>query len=249
MKNTLCLTASLSLCSLPVFASDQAQDMSDPLAVYTQAGLGLTETGFELKLGQAYDTGSDTTMAMNLLEIRGFGGEVLGWNDDASTDNAVDSLRFRNFGIDMTNGRGSQIDVSWDLDSKTGSASYSLIQALPAIGPVQFYPLAGIGLAVSEDPQEGYQFPGSFALVGLYSKITISENIWLNYNPFYFSTLGGSETYQDNAFGIDKNNILTHELVASYQLNPRQNLRLFANWNESVDFQDGDFRVEFNHQF
>lgn len=249
MKNLLSIAASLSLCSLPVFAADQAQDMSDPLAVYTQAGFGITDKGLNVKLGQAYDTGSDTSMAMNLLEIQGVLGEALGWNNNPSTDNAVDSLRFRNFGIDMTNGRGAQIDISWNLDSKTGTASYSLIQALPAMGPVQFYPLAGLGLAVREDKVDGYEIPGSFGLVGLYSKVTITDNIWLNYNPFFFSTLGGSQVYQNNAYGLKKDTMMTHELIASYQLNPRQNFRFFANWTETVQFEDGDFRVEFNQQF
>ena len=43
--------ALLFLVSLPVFSDDneKLQDMSDPLAVYTQAGVGYTNKGFNLK--------------------------------------------------------------------------------------------------------------------------------------------------------------------------------------------------------
>ena len=35
---------------------EELQDMSDPLAVYTQAGLGYTDKGLNLKVGKAYDS-------------------------------------------------------------------------------------------------------------------------------------------------------------------------------------------------
>ena len=70
----------------------------------------------------------------------------------------------------------------------------------------------------------------------------------LNYNPFYLSTLSGSNNYKDNAYGIGNDSILLHEFAASYQINPRLNIRYFANWNENVDFSDGDHRIEFNYQ-
>ncbi|TOD47751.1 hypothetical protein CGJ69_01150, partial [Vibrio parahaemolyticus] len=46
-----------------------------------------------------------------------------------------------------------------------------------------------------------------------------------------------------------EDNILTHEFALSYQINPRANIRYFANWNEHVNFGDGDHRIEFNYQF
>jgi hypothetical protein len=56
-----------------VVAADEkaVQDMSDPLAVYTQVGIGATNKGLNLKIGQAYDTGIATTAGMNVIEVKG----------------------------------------------------------------------------------------------------------------------------------------------------------------------------------
>lgn len=115
----------------------QTQDMSDPLAVYTQAGAGITNQGLNLKLGNSYDTGDEQTMAMNIIELKGFAGDSLGLDGNDS----INSIRFRNFHIDTSNGRGTQIDVNWDFNNNLGNVSYSFIQALPAFGPVQLFPL------------------------------------------------------------------------------------------------------------
>ncbi|TOA32346.1 hypothetical protein CGK30_16335, partial [Vibrio parahaemolyticus] len=61
-------------------------------------------------------------------------------------------------------------------------------------------------------------------------------------------TLSGSSQYKD-AYYAGEDNILTHEFALSYQINPRANIRYFANWNEHVNFGDGDHRIEFNYQF
>nr|WP_305415717.1 hypothetical protein [Photobacterium leiognathi] len=81
-------------------------------------------------------------MAMNTFEIKGFMGEHIAHDGDDS----IDSIRFRNPQLDLTNGRGSQIDVNWNFENNLGSASYSMIQALPKWGALQLYPLAGLGI-------------------------------------------------------------------------------------------------------
>ncbi|AJR05110.1 hypothetical protein C9J03_15030 [Photobacterium gaetbulicola] len=235
------------------------QDMSDPLAVYTQAGLGYTDKGLNLKLGQTYDTGNDTTMGMNIIEIKGVAGQSIGWSS-RDNDDSIDSIRFRNFGVDLTNGRGAQIDVSWDFDSNQGSASYSLIQALPQMGRFNFYPLAGVGLAAGEElpgttggnpdadqVRDRYNLHGTFYVAGMYSKMQITDNVWLNYNPMYLGTISGSSTFKDTGFEGDSS-VLAHEFAASYQLTPQANIRYFANWTQNTDFNDGDHRIEFNYQ-
>ena len=159
MKNIFIATSLLSI-SLISFAEDkEIQDMSDPLAVYTQTGAGYTDKGLNLKIGQAYDTGSDTTMAMRVLEVKGFYGEALGFDDSINTDDSIDAIRYRNFELDLTNGRGAQIDINYNFDSshladKHGDISYSLLQALPKVGRFNFYPLAGAGLAFGNNATE-----------------------------------------------------------------------------------------------
>lgn len=235
-------------------AADESelQDMSDPTAVYTQAGAGITNQGLNLKIGQAYDTEDPDTLAMNIIEIKGFMGDSMGLDGNDS----INTLRYRNFSLDTTTGRGAQIDVNWDFNNDMGSASYSFIQALPKWGAVQFYPLAGVGITVrdtakiidQQDPDfgsAGYAIPSSFAVVGTYTKIEITDKIWLNYNPMYVKTLNSNTRMSDLSDGFH------HEIAASYQLNSRQNVRWFANYNdtESNRENDWDWRLEFNHQF
>ncbi|GAA0811489.1 hypothetical protein KO495_09805 [Colwellia sp. D2M02] len=260
MKYTL--LSLLTLLPLTTIAAEEkeVQDMSDPLAVYTQAGFGVTDKGINLKIGQTYDTGDKSTAGMNIIEVKGIYGDVFGFRDDDKTTDSIDSFRFRNFGTNLTNGRATQIDANYNLKASLVSdesmdVSYSFIQALPPQGIFTFYPLAGAGISVGENVLEddgsydsGYSTMGAYALVGMYAKVTITDKIWLNYNPFWLTTVAGSDNYKDNYYGANQSNILTHEFVASYQINPRMNLRYFANWNKNVNFADGDHRIEFNYQ-
>lgn len=221
----------------PQAKAEEVQDMSDPLAVYTQAGAGWTTKGVNIKLGQSYDTGHEDTMAQHVLELKGIGGDLLGTSGQAT--DSVDSMRYRHFHVDTTNGRGNQIDLNWNFEAGVGNASYSLIQALPKLGAVQLYPLAGLGLTVDES-DTGYSVPSSFGLVGMYGKVEITDSIWLNYNPMYTTQLGGNDGYQES-YGF------VNEAAIGYQITPRQNIRAFWNWGEVLD--GTDFRVEMNYQF
>lgn len=266
-KFALSAVALLPLFAGQVMAEEEVQDMSDPLAVFTSVGAGATDKGLNLKVTRSYDTGSDTTMGMNIVEVKGFMGESLGWRSANERDNSIDSLRYRNFEVDLTNGRGTQIDVSFGLDNapmgdgnlfdQAGTASYSFIQALPKIGNLQLYPLAGAGVAIADDwadngdvnnVDSGYSIPGTFAMAGMYTKYEITDKMWFNYNPMYFSTLSGDEFYKDHFFEGDSN-VLLHEVALSYQFTPRFNVRYFANWSENSNYADGNHRVEFNYQF
>lgn len=238
----------------------EVQDMSDPLAVYTQIGFGATNKGLNLKVGQAYDTGITTTAGMNVIEVKGIYGDALGWESDSKTTDSIDSFRFRNFSVDLSSMSATQIDANYNLNAnlvadESMDVSYSYIKALKSMGNFTFYPLAGLGVSLGENTLEddgsrdsGYSIMGAYGLVGMYAKVTINDKIWLNYNPFWLTTIGGSDNYKDHYYGSNQSHILTHEFAASYQINPRMNLRYFANWNENVDFMDGDHRLEFNYQ-
>jgi len=258
MKKTSLTALSILFMSHAAVAAEDVQDMSDPLAVYTQAGIGFTDRGINLKFGATYKTGVETEMGMNIFEIKGIAGEAVGWDNTNVRNDSIDSIRYRNFEVDLTNGRGTQFDLNYNtstnpnpLAAEVGTLSYSIIQALPALGPVNFFPLAGLGVAFGNnliDDNDGYTIPGSLGVVGMYSKITITDKIWLNYNPMYMRTLSGADWYVDGFFAGD-NSVLTHEFTSSYQIQPRFNIRYFANWDENTDFTDGQHRIEFNYQF
>ena len=238
--------------------SKKVQDMSDPLAVYTQVGLGYTDRGFNIKIGKAYDSGKPATMAMNVIEIQGALGDAVGFRDTAT--NKIDSIRFRNFSINTKNGLGNQVDISYNQNSKTGSASYALIQALPKFSIIQLYPLAGLGVSIANNVDQnstgwadanspsGLSIPGVFATVGMYSRVMITKKIWFNYNPIWMTSLAGSDNYIKNTYAKGKSSVFTHEVALSYQISPVFNVRYFANWSNLVEFQDGGQRIEFNYQ-
>lgn len=247
MNKLMTSAAALTLLAFNTVASEteEVQDMSDPLAVFTQVGAGYTDKGLNIKIGQTFDTGDVNTGGMYVFELKGAIGDSLGYRDEAT--DSVDSLRFRRFGVDFSNGRGSQIDFNYSFASDSGTASYSFIQALPAMGPFQLFPLGGAGVAFANDVEVGYQIPGTFAVVGTYGKLTINDKIWLNYNPMWMTTLSGSDAFKDGGMEGDSA-VLIHEFAASYQFNPRFNVRYFANWSENTDLKDGEHRIEFNYQ-
>lgn len=76
--NTLFILNLLASSALVSAQEEHVQDMSDPLAVYTQVGFGVTDKGLNFKFGQAYDTGSSTTMGMSIIELKGVAGEQFG---------------------------------------------------------------------------------------------------------------------------------------------------------------------------
>lgn len=236
MNKTIMLSAASLLLTSPAFAQNY-QDMSNPLSVYSQIGAGVSNDGLHVKFGHAYDTNNENTKAMHVLEIKGFFGDSL-WLDG---NDSVSEMRYRHFNVDVTNGLGSQFDANWDFDNDIGYASYSLIQALPSIGRLQLYPLAGVGMNVADGKDNvGYYLPSSFGVVGMYSKLELTDSLWLNYNPMYTSQLGGDSNFK-SLYGIQ------HETALSYQLDERQNVRAFWNWGENMD--GTDFRVEYNIQF
>ena len=265
MKNIFTVLFMTSVLISSLFAqtdtntSKKLQDMSDPLAVYTQAGLGITDKGLNVKVGKAYDSGVPNTMAMNVLEVQGIMGDTLGYRGKVDGD-SIDSMRFRNFSVNTKNGRGAQVDIAWNFNTNSGSASYALIQALPKMSIFQFYPLGGLGLAVANGLDQnrtgwadahspsGLSVPGAYVTLGMYSKITITKKIWINYNPIWLSSIAGSDAYQNNAYGTGNSSLLTHEVAVSYQITPRFNVRYFGNWSDKVDFLDGGQRIEFNYQ-
>ncbi len=259
----LFITAFACVTSASVVAQEpqsDVQDMSDPLAVYTQAGVGYTDKGINLKVGQTYDTKDPLTAAMNIIEVKGALGDAFGWRGQNTTNNSIDSFRFRNFGANLQTGLANQLDINYTLKpnlvaEESADISYSFIQALPKMGPVNLYPLAGAGVSIGNNALEddgttdsGYSIMGTYGLIGMYGKLQLTDKIWLNYNPFWLTTISGSDTYKDNYYGRGDSHLLTHEFAASYQITPRFNVRYFANWNTNVDFLDGDHRIEFNYQ-
>ena len=135
---------------------DGLADMSDPRAVFSMAGFGVTNRGINLKLAKSYDTGSPDKMAMNLIEVKGIFSDTLGWEDYSTNPakdatNGVDSMRVRNLSVNPNTGTGAQIDLTYDFNNEAGGLSYAILQALPAWGKFNVLPLAGAGIAVANN--------------------------------------------------------------------------------------------------
>ncbi len=235
--------------------TEEIKDMSDPLAVYTRAGLGVTNKGFNIKIGVESKSGDADTNLMHIIEIRGFGGETVGRDGPYVRNDSVDSLRYRRFAVKKSNGRGSQTEISYNQNSDSGALSYSLLQGLPKWKNFNIYPLVGLDIGIAKDALEddgtidsGFSFPGAFGVVGMFGKYRVNEKIWINYNPFWSVGLVGSDNYKDHGFE-GHSSVLTHEAAISYTLTARSNIRYYANWSEYTDFSDGTHRIEYNYQF
>ncbi len=254
----IALAASASAFADDKNAEAELQDMQDPLAVFTSVGIGYTDRGFNFKYGEAYDTGDENTMGMNVIELMGFAGEHTGFSQTVDPDNSIDAFRLRNFEVDLITGRGAMTDMKYDVERESLSTSYSLLQAMPKWGLVQLYPLAGVGVNIKNNAFEygdnqveqgsGYSIEGTYATVGLFSKVDITDKFWFNYNPTYVSTLSGSDYYKDNAYGKDNSDLFLHEIAISYQLSLRSTVRYFANFSDEVNYKNGEHRIEFNYQ-
>ncbi|TOH24680.1 hypothetical protein CGI84_25035, partial [Vibrio parahaemolyticus] len=99
----------------------------------------------------------------------------------ANVDDSIDSFRLRNFQVEVAKGLGRQLDVNYDVDNDKLDASYSFIQGLPKFGMLQLFPLAGAGVTIANDfsgDDKGYEIPGTFTVVGMYSKIELTDKIW-----------------------------------------------------------------------
>jgi len=255
------ITIFAPLCFLPqAFAQEtenEVQDMSDPLAVFTQLGASYGTNGINLKLGKTLDTKSATDMSMILVEVKGLYGEHMknegssALHPEAAND-GISELRFRKFDVDMTNGRGLSMDFIHNFDTNSGTASLGMIQALPKIGIWQAFPIIAAGVEYNDGSQRSETNESSglhsdfvFASFTLYNKFQITETIWANYNPVYSQAIFGDDHYTDNLKG---SNGLSHEFALSWQMTPKQNFRLWYNASQN-QFEDGDFRLEYNQQF
>ena len=260
-KDTTATSTSVTTAKTDNKKDDDVQDMSDPLAVYTQVGAGYSNKGLNIKIGRTYDTGKKNVVGMNLLEIKGIMGDDLGWAKSSQKDNSIDSFRLRNFVVNQATGRNFQLDINYNVDGvpgvakQTADVSYSILQRLPQWGPIQFFPLAGLGASVGEDAIEHdgdidgcFSMMGVYGIVGMYSQLNITKKLWLNYNPMWMTTIAGDKNYEDNYYGEGNSHMYMNEFAVNYQITPRFNVRYYVNWNHDVNFIDGDQRIEFNYQ-
>ena len=73
----------------------ELKGMSDPLAVYTRGGAGVTSRGLNIKVGIQTKGGDSDKSIMNVFEVKGFAGDAIGWDGPYVRSNSVDSLRYR----------------------------------------------------------------------------------------------------------------------------------------------------------
>ncbi|MFG1484913.1 hypothetical protein ABMA77_02530 [Halobacteriovorax sp. RZ-1] len=234
--------------------------MSDPLAVFTSVGFGATNRGLNAKFTLAYPSGEPGIASLNALEIKGFLGEELGWDRTSRKSNDIDTVRLRRFSVNGAKQTATQIDATYNfkgnnLAEQNISAAYSYVHGIPEFWNINLYPLGGVGLEIGKNAIEdddtidsGYSIMGINAVIGMFAKLAITKKIWLNYNPLWIVAISGSDRFENHAYG-NKDNLLTHEFAIGYQINPQLNLRYFANWNNLIDYTDGDHRLEFNYQF
>ena len=263
-NNTLIkLSSAVALSTLAAtsFAAENEapKDMSDPMAIYTSGGISYGTNGLNLKMMKTLDTGSATDLSALIVEVKDMNFHD---NNDSVRGKERSSdpseLRLRKFDVDMTTGRGISYDIVQNLDktpseevlNKQGMASIGMMQALPLVkGVWTAYPIIGAGLWYGEDEQDGIETSGMSLNFTMYNKFQVTDKIWLNWNLTYMQGIYGKDSFKDNMNSADDS--LSHEFIASYQIDPTNNLRLWYN-NSQKNFTNddtGETRLEFNHQF
>ncbi len=228
----------------------EVQDMSDPMAIYTSGGISYGTNGLNLKMMKTLDTGSKTDLSAIIVEIKDMDfaddGDVRHGTERSS---APSNLRLRKFDVDMTTGRGISYDIMHNTDKDAGMLSVGVMQALPINSFWTAYPILGAGVWYAEDEQNGIDVPGVTLNLTMYNKFTVTDKIWLNWNLTYAEGIFGKEEFKDDRNSASDS--LVHEFIASYQIDPRNNLRLWHNTSQDKMNEDdtGETRLEFNHQF
>lgn len=244
---------------------DAPKDMSDPMAIYTSGGISYGTNGLNLKMMKTLDTGSATDLSALIVEVKDMNFHDNNENvrgKERSSDPS--ELRLRKFDVDMTTGRGISYDIVQSLDKaspdaraknpdaldRVGMASIGMMQALPLVkGVWTAYPILGAGLWYGEDRKKGIDLSGASLNFTMYNKFQVTDKIWLNWNLTYMQGIYGSTGFKNNMNSADDS--LSHEFIASYQIDPYNNLRLWYN-NSQKNFSNddtGETRLEFNHQF
>ena len=242
--------SALAATSFAVENEKEAADMSDPMAIYTMGGVSYGTNGINLKMMKTLDTGSATDLSALIVEVKDMdfvndGEERHGKMRSASPSN----LRIRKFDVNMTNGLGLSYDIMQNLDGrKPGVAMVGAMQALPQIGFWQAFPILGAGLMYGE-ADNGINMDGVLLNFTMYNKFTVTDKIWLNWNIVYNEGIYGSEDFKNSMNSASDS--MSHEFIASYQINPRNNLRLWYNVSHDYITNDktGETRLEYNRQF
>jgi len=218
----------------PAMATEQEEvaDMSDPTAVYTSVGLGYGNKGYNAKIGLQLPDAGDGSAHMISLEVKEGG----------------DTFRGRYFKVDTTSGFASSLDASYDQLTGTAHVSAGALQTIPLTERLVIYPGLYLGGMIGDQENlrgqtTGVDLLAITATAQLYSKFQITEQMWLNLNPAYTTSLYGIES---NKFDV--------EVAVGYQFTPVFNTRIFHNNNVGVgNYDEVNYesvtRIEFNYAF
>ncbi|WP_244230739.1 hypothetical protein [Vibrio ouci] len=218
------------LAILPAIAEESSPDMSDPTAVYTSVGAGYGTKGHNLKLGiQLPDSGEGSAHMISLESKEG-----------------GDTYRGRYFKLNTTTGFASSIDANYNRLTGVAQVSAGGLQTIPITDQFTIYPSLYLGTMIANERNDagdkvGVDFPAITATALLYTKYQFTENVWLNVNPSFTSSVYGSKT-----------DVFDLEASLGYQFTPVLNMRLFHNNNMSVGTYNDDTyesvtRLEFNY--
>ena len=179
--------------------------LSDPLAVYTRASAGVSNRGINLKFGIESKGGDSDKALMNVLEIKGIGGDAIGWDGDCIRSNSVDSLRYRYFSLNKKNGRDSQVDVTYDLHQESGALAVVGMYGKYTVNDkiwFNYNPFWTVGL-VGSDIFMDHGFEGHSSV--LTHEATVSYKLSPRSNVRYFANWSQYTNFKDGVHRIEYN--------------------------------------------
>ncbi len=201
-------------------ASDDI-DMSDPMAIYTNAGLSFGTGGIDMKLGLQIPSDGGFS---NMIILEGKGAFRKGESEEFA------SYRGRYFAGQQEGSLRFAVDVNYNAEADVALYNTGVFYTQPISSNLTIYP----GMMVGKATNGGTVAPGTeesttIMTAMFYSRYTLSDKTWLTVNPTY--------THYREEFGDVGRNNFSMEMGIGYQLNKKTNVRLWGGTDNEMKLQ------------
>lgn len=214
-KNGIFKMVAVTICSLASFSSvaagkldkqDYIADFSDPMAIYSNAGVGISDDGVDI--------------------YAGIGGYLAGSFKHKLQFEAKDDLEYYEvnyLAVDTSSDTGFLLDTTWDRDYAFGKdsqdTSFGVIKKLPLMNDrLNLYPKLKLGFLWGDEIKST-----TYIHIDMATRFTITPGLWVGVTPGYTYGMKGIDldawnTSFDigymfkNGFGLSAQTIIdTHE--------------------------------------
>ena len=210
-KNRTLKMIAVALCSLASYSvtadkQNYIADFSDPIAIYSNANVGVSDNGVDISLG--------------------LGGYLAGTFKHKLQVTVKDDLEYSEvnyLAVDTNSDTGFMLDSTWSKDlffaDNTNDISAGIIKNLPFMNDrLNFYPQLKVGAILGD-----YVESTTYIKFGLATRFSVTPGFWVGVTPSYAHAMKGYDLDQwntsfdigymfKNGFGVSAQTVIdTHE--------------------------------------